>query len=410
MNFDQKLKKYAELTVRTGANVQLGQELILQCSVENAAFGRMVAESAYEAGAKVVWMAWNDDRTARLNYDYSPLEVFENPPEFVTGRYNYCAKVNGALINILSRDPEIFKGVESAKLLAATKAQHEATKEFDAAMDRNELQWNIVAVPSVSWARKVFPGLPDEEAVEKLWEAIFKAVRLDEEDPVAAWQTHSRTLSDKAAFLNEQQFESLHYTNSIGTDFTVGLVKGHIWAGGSGKSASGVEYFPNMPTEEVFTMPHLSQAEGRVVSSMPLSYQGTLIRDFSLTFKEGKVTDFTAKEGREALELLLNTDEGSRHLGEVALVPHHSPISDMGILFYNTLFDENASCHLALGACYPDTLQGGTELSKEELKQKGGNDSINHVDFMVGTADLKITGKRSDGSEVVVFENGNWAV
>ena len=409
MTFEEKLQKYAELSVRTGVNVQPGQEILVQCAIDNAKFGRMVVKACYEAGAKAVYLRWKDDATARLHYEYQTVETLENEPEWSAAGHNYIAQKRGGIINILSSDPEAFKGVESAKLLASTKRMHELTKEFEAVMDKNELQWNIVAVPSEPWAKKMFPNLPAAEAVEKLWEAIFATCRMDEADPVAAWRAHGEKLVAKAKWLNEQKFVKLRYQNSLGTDFTVGLPEGHIWAGGGDRTEQGVDYFPNMPTEEVFTMPHADQADGVVKSALPLSYQGTLIDRFSLTFAGGKVVDYAAEEGFEALKRLLETDEGSLHLGEVALVPYDSPISNLGILFYNTLFDENASCHLALGACYPNTLAGGVELTKEELRQKGGNDSINHVDFMVGTKDLSITGVKADGTEVPVFVNGNFA-
>lgn len=410
-HMDQKqLQKYAELAVKTGVHLKEGQELVVQCSVDNADFCRMVVKCAYDAGASDVYVRWKDDPTARMRYEYTDISYFENPPEWASASYNYYARRHAGIINILSSDPEAFKGVDSAKILAATKASHEATREFDEIMDKNELQWNIVAVPSPSWAKKVFPDLPEEEAVEKLWAAIFTACRMNEENPVKAWETHSKTLAEKSAFLNQKQFVSLHYSNSLGTDFTVGLPKNHIWMGGGDRTVSGRDYFPNMPTEEVFTMPHMEQADGVVKSALPLSFQGSLIQNFSLTFQNGKVVDFSAEEGYDTLKRILDTDEGSRHLGEVALVPYDSPISNMKILFYNTLFDENASCHLALGACYPNTVKGGETLSKEELKQLGGNDSINHVDFMIGTADLRIVGREKDGTETIIFENGNWVV
>lgn len=409
MIFQEKLQKYAELAVRTGLNVQPGQEILVQCAVDNAEFGRMAVRACYEAGAKRVFVRWRDDPVSRLHYECQTEESLAAEPEWSAAAPNYIARQRGGILNILSSDPEAFRGIESAKLLASTKRAHELTKEFDEVRDKNELQWSIVAVPSEAWAKKMFPELPTGEAIERLWAAIFTACRMDEADPVAAWRKHGETLAAKGQWLNAQKFTKLRYQNSLGTDFTVGLPEGHIWMGGGDRTAQGVDYFPNMPTEEVFTMPHADRADGVVKSALPLSYQGSLISDFSLTFADGRVVDSTAKEGGEALARLLETDEGSRHLGEVALVPYHSPISNLGVLFYNTLFDENASCHLALGTCYPNTLEGGVELSKEELRQKGGNDSINHVDFMIGTKDLTVIGVKADGSEVPVFVNGDWA-
>lgn len=410
MNLREKLEQYADLAVRTGVNIQKNQILVLRCPVEYADFARMIQKCAYEAGAKEVVVNWQDEKSARLRYDYAPLEVFENVPAWRASFFNDYAKQGAAFMSVLADDPEIFKGVSSEKLVASVKSSEKALKPYRECFNKSELQWNLFAVPNEAWAKKVFPNCPVEEAIEKLWDAIFKTVHIGTDDPIEAWKKHDKNLTEKCDILNKKQFAKLHYKNSIGTDFTVGMPKNHIWAGGGENNTKGVRFFPNMPTEEVFTAPDCRYAEGKVVSSMPLSYQGTLITNFSVTFKDGKVVDFTAEEGYEALERLLNTDEGSRRLGEVALVPYESPISNMGILFYNTLFDENAACHFAFGRCYPNTIKGGELLSKEELLKLGGNDSMNHVDFMIGTKDLTITGVEENGSETVIFNNGNWAI
>lgn len=410
MNFNEKLSQYADLAVRSGVNIQKDQILVLQCPVEYAEFARMITENAFKAGAKDVVQVWKDEKSARIRYDYAPLEVFESIPEWRAALYNGYAKQGAAFLNVIADDPEIFKGVASEKLLAGVKASERDLKDYRDCFDKSELQWNIIAVPNEAWAKKVFPELPVDKAIEKLWDSIFKAVRIGNGDPVELWTQHGETLNKKSEILNAKQFVKLNYKNSIGTNFTTGMPKNHIWAGGGDRNTKGVFFFPNMPTEEVFTAPDCRYAEGKVVSSMPLSYQGNLITNFSLTFKDGKVVDFTAEEGYEALERLLNTDEGSRRLGEVALVPYDSAISNMKILFYNTLFDENASCHFALGRCYPNTIKGGELMSKEDLLAIGGNYSMNHVDFMVGTADLTITGIEEDGTETVIFKDGNWAI
>lgn len=410
MNFNEKLVQYADLAVRTGVNIQKGQILVLQCPVEYAEFARMITENAYKAGAKDVVVVWKDEKLSRIRYDYAGLDVFETIPEWRAKLFNGYAKEGAAFMNVLAEDPEIFKGVSSDKLLAGVKASEVFLKEYRDCFDKNELQWNLIAVPNTAWAKKVFPDCSEEEAINKLWEAIFKTVHIGTEDPVEIWKNHGKTLGEKSAILNEKQFAKLHYKNSIGTDFVVGMPKNHIWGGGGDTNTKGIFFFPNMPTEEVFTAPDCRYADGKVVSSMPLSYQGTLITDFSVTFKDGLIVDFEAKDGYEALERLLNTDEGSRRLGEVALVPYNSAISNMGILFYNTLFDENASCHFAFGKCYPNTIKGGEFLSKEELKKIGGNDSMNHVDFMVGTSNLTIVGIEENGDETVIFKDGNWAI
>ncbi|WMJ24143.1 aminopeptidase [Paludicola sp. MB14-C6] len=410
MSFQDKLQKYAELVARLGVNIQKDQELVIRAPIECAEFARAVAESAYKLGAKEVIVHYKDEKLMRMKYLNAPLEVFESYPDWVGESENYYAKRGAAFVMIAATDPEIFKGVDSAKLAASTKAGHIALKPFNDLRDLNKICWNIVSVPTPAWAKKVFPDCDEQTAVEKLWEAIFKAVRIDQPNPVQAWEDHKRTLFTKSQYLNEKQFASLHFKNSLGTDITVGMPENYIFEGGGDITSDGVYYFPNMPTEEVFSMPHKDKVNGTVVSSMPLNYQGTLISEFSLTFKDGVVVDYSAKEGYEALKRLLDTDEGAKMLGEVALVPYKSPISDMGILFYNTLFDENASCHFALGSAYPSCIKDGVGLSKEDLKKRGGNDSITHVDFMFGTSDMKIVATEKDGNEVTIFENGNWAI
>ena len=318
--------------------------------------------------------------------------------------------LKACFISISGGDPEVFKGVDSNKLKANAKASDKAFEPFYKRMMASEIPWNVVAVPNKKWAMKVFPNVSEEEAMEKLWNAIFLAVRIDEGDAVEKWNAHNALLAEKCKKLNEMQFAKLHYKNSIGTDFIVGLAKNHHWEGGSEKDENGVEFVANMPTEEVFTMPDHRIGEGTVVSALPLSFEGTLIKNFRLTFRNGRIEEFSAEEGYEALERLLNSDEGSRHLGEVALVPYESPISNMNILFYNTLFDENASCHFAFGECYPTTIQGGNAMTEEELFEAGGNHSMNHVDFMIGTSDLSIIGIKEDGTKVPVFENGNFVL
>lgn len=410
MNFEEKLAQYARLVARCGINVEEGQDIVLRSSVAFADFTRMVVKELYEAGAREVIVHWSDDQIARMRYDYAPLEVFEKYEQWRVDSVLTYAKNDAAFVTITGSDPEIFKGVDAAKMIAAGKAADAATREFHDMMLRSAFKWNVVAVPSVNWAKKVFPDVSAEEAVEKLWEAIFHALRIGEGDAVARWKAHGTNLRGKCDMLDKYQFVSLHYKNSLGTDFTVGLPKNHRWEGGTDTSPKGIEYFANMPTEEVFTMPHRQKCEGRLVSALPLSYEGNMIVDFTLDFKEGKVVDFSAKEGQDVLERMLNMDENARYLGEVALVPQKSPVAEQEILFYHTLFDENASCHFALGACYPTNLIGGAELSEEELRERGGNTSMIHVDFMVGTSDLSVVGTTADGEEVQIFKDGNWAI
>ena len=409
--FEEKLRTYASLIVRFGVNIQKGQEMVLRCPAEAYQFGRMLTEEAYKAGAKEVIVQWRDSVERRLWYDHAPTEVMENFPEWKAASLNDYAQSGAAFVTVVSDDPEIFKGVDDAKMRAASKASNEACKYFYKRMMASEIQWNVAAVPNEAWALKVFPELDAVQAVEKLWDAIFRAVHItDDTDAVKAWEQLDETLSHRCHVLNQYAFDRLIYKNSLGTDFTVGLVQNHIWEGGSEFSGSGVRFFANMPTEEIFTMPDCRRAEGTLKASMPLCYDGTLIHDFSITFHEGKVTEFSAAEGQEVLQRIIETDEGAGRLGEVALVPYHSPISQMGLLFYETLFDENASCHFALGASYPTTVKDGASMNSEQLTQIGGNDSAAHVDFMVGTQDLEITGITKDGKEVAVFKNGDWCL
>ena len=410
MAFEDKLREYARLTVRQGVNVTEGIYVLIRCPIIAADFGRLVMEEAFACGAKDVIMQYSDERAARIRYENAALSQFETVPAWQAEQNNYYAREGTVAISIIAEDPEAFTGVDGAKLLASAKARRAALKEFYDIMDRGDLRWTVVAYPSVPWAKKVFPDVSDTRAVQMLWDAIFKSIRITRGDTVKKWQKHDRVLKRRAAKLNRYAFTSLHFKNRIGTDLTIGLPEHHIWFGGSETSNDGHVYFPNMPTEELFTMPHCMKAEGTVVSSMPLSFQGSLIEDFTLTFRDGRVVEHHAKRGEDALTRLLDTDEGSRHLGEVALIPYDSPIREQNILFYNTLFDENASCHLAFGKCYPNTVKGGELLSEEELYERGGNNSVNHIDFMFGTSDMTVVGITHDGEEVTVFENGNFVI
>lgn len=409
MTFTEKQQQYARLLVKLGVNVQPGQELVVRCTAETAPFVRLVAKAAYEAGAKEVIVHFGDEILKRLRYENAPMEVFESVPAWEAESMNYYAARGAAFLSIVSDDPEAMKGVDHTKIAARTVAADAAFRPYYERMDKNELQWCVAAVPSPVWAKRVFPEKSEEDAVAALWKAIFKTVRVGE-NAEEKWQEHGRLLAEHSRKLNEKRFKKLRYQNSLGTNFTVGLAQDHIWAGGMDTTAGGVTFFANMPTEEVFTMPDCEQAEGVLKSALPLSHQGSLIRNFTLVFHEGKVVEYHAEEGEETLKMILDTDEGSKRLGEVALVPYDSPISQSGILFLQTLFDENASCHFALGQCYPNNMQGGELLSKEELREKGGNYAMNHVDFMVGTSDLTIAGIAADGTETVIFKDGSWAI
>lgn len=409
MNKKEMLKKYANLAVKMGVNLQNQDTLVINSPIECAEFAREIAQAAYDTGAKNVVVHYNDQKLQKINLNNSSIETLSNVPEWIGESYNSYARTGANFISISSSDPDAFKGIPVEKIAALQKARQLALKEYYENSMSNKVRWCVLSVPSEAWAKKVFPDLSISDAMEKLWEVIFSVVRVNNNDPIEAWVNHNNNLNKKLEFLNKNSFTSLHYKNNKGTDLTIELPKGHLWLGGGEESTSGIEFNANMPTEEVFTLPKRNGVNGTVVSSKPLIYGGNLINDFSLTFKDGKVVDFTAKEGFDVLKQLLDSDEGAKYLGEVALVPVDSPISNCGIVFYNTLFDENAACHFAFGKAYPSCLEGGTEMSDEELTENDVNESIIHVDFMIGTDDLNITGINENNETMEIFKNGNWA-
>jgi aminopeptidase len=407
--FNERLKKYAELLIKTGVNLKNGQLLVIKSPIECAPFVHEVMTAAFAAGAGDVEIFWNDEVASKIKYMMAPDELFDTLPSWQREFYLSAAAKGAAFLSIAASDPELMKEVDPSRMVRFQKAYGEALKSYRQQMMRNELVWCVASAPTKAWAQKVYPDKTEEEAVEALWEAIFKTIRIDVEDPVAAWEAHKAALASRMEALNAYGFTALHYSNSLGTDLTIGLPKGHIWLGGADKASDGHEFVANIPTEEIFTAPQYDAIEGVVYSALPLNLNGNLIEDFSLTFENGKIVKITAKKGYDQLKSLVETDEGSAFLGEVALVPYDSPISNMNLLFYNTLFDENASCHLAIGKAYPICLEGGDKMTTEALKAHGINDSIVHEDFMIGTADLKIVGTTSDGRKITVFQNGNFA-
>lgn len=409
MTMEEKLKEYARLAVVTGLAVKPGQEVMISASVEVADFVHLVMEQAYKAGASDVVVEWMDSEAAKLRYQHSYMEKISQCPEWTSLMRNTMAQRGAAFLSIRSDDPRVLADVDLKKPAAAQKASRNACGPFVEAHRNGTMPWCIIGAASPKWAQAVFPDLPEQEALDRLWDAIFQTARVDSGDAVAAWEAHRQEFQKRIAWLNEQGFDALHYQNSLGTDLTVGLLPGGIWCGGGAATADGRWHFMNLPTEEVYTAPHRERTEGTVYSSMPLNFNGNLIDQFYLTFEKGRVVDFGAKQGEEVLRSILEMDEGAKYLGECALVPYDSPISNLGILFYNTLYDENASCHLAVGSGISEAIEGGMSKSREELLQVGINDSLTHVDFMFGTADLSITGIRPDGTRVPVFQNGNWA-
>jgi aminopeptidase len=404
-----KLKNYAQLVVRSGCNLQPGQELFLRVDTDCVEFARLLTAAAYEVGARHVTVSISDEKIARLHYDHCALEIFETVPEWAALLNNSMAREGAAVLMVTSSDPMAMVGIDPAKPVASQRATHVACKEFYDKMDTGRLVWCIVGAAAPGWARHVFPDLPIEEAMGRLWEAIFTTVRLDAADPVAAWDAHRASFVERCKWLNEQRFDRLRYRNSLGTDLTVGLNPAGIWKGGGDVLVDGTPFFPNMPTEEIFSTPDRLRAEGIVYSSLPLVHNGALIEDFWMRFEDGRVVESQARTGDEVLKSIFSVDENAARLGEVALVPYSSPIRQANILFYNTLYDENASCHLAVGLGFPDCLEGGVDMSEEELLAAGVNKSATHVDFMIGSADLMITGIKADGSEVPVFIDGEWA-
>ncbi len=404
------LSKYADLIVRTGANVQPGQTVQLTVSVDQHEFAALVIEACYRAGARKVNVDWASDAQSRLDYRYADQAVLSEVLPWEEAKMKQMTEDLPCRIFISSKDPDAMKGIDPQKLSAVMQSRASVMKPYRNAIDGKH-QWCIAGCPSVPWAKKCFPDLDSAEALGRLWEAVLRTVRIREDgDPVREWKEHADFIKNKAAWLNGQAFQSLHYRSANGTDFTVDLIPGANWEGaGSVNSLNGAFYIPNMPTEEIFTSPMAGKCEGTLVSVKPLSWNSQLIDDFSITFRDGRAVSCQAGKGQELLERMIRMDDGAAMLGEVALVPKESPVNQCGFLFYNTLFDENACCHVALGHGFKDVLPGGDDLTVEEAKEKGINDSIIHVDFMVGADDLSIDGIRPDGTTVPVFRNGTWA-
>lgn len=406
--FEESVSKYAELAVKVGVNIQPGQPLYIGASTESAEFVRLVTKKAYEAGARHVFVDWQDDEISRLRYEMAPEDSFSDFPGWIPKMREELVGMNAAFMNIVSQSPDLLKGIDPMRIANFQKAAGRALESYRQAIQSDKVSWTVIAAPSKAWAAKVFADLPEEDQVPALWDAIFKAVRADVEDPVAAWKKHDETLHEKADHLNKKKYAKLHYT-APGTDLTIGLPAGHIWAGAGSVNAQGATFMANMPTEEVFTVPHKDRIDGYVSSTKPLSYGGNIIDHFKITFKDGRITEVEAEQGEDVLNHLIETDEGARSLGEVALVPHSSPISTSGLLFYNTLFDENASNHLAIGSAYAFCIEGGKEMDSEELQRNGLNQSITHVDFMIGSDKMDIDGILVDGTAEPILRGGEWA-
>ncbi len=404
----RKIEKYAELVMKTGLNIQERQNVLITSPIETAEFARLAMQAAYDLGARKVKIKWTDEESTRISLIHSDDDVFEKCPDSIIKEYQEYVDEKTALLSISASDPEALKGVDPERLMKNQRVMGQALRFFQEKAMANELAWCVVSVPTEKWAKKVFNG--SEDAVDQMWEAIYNACRIDTVNPIEAWEKHLEDLSRRSKFMNDANFKSLHFKNSRGTDLEIQLVENHIWAGGAENTVDGTRFVANLPTEEIFTMPKADGVNGIVYSSKPLIYNGNIIDEFHLVFENGKVIDYKANVGEEFLSKMLEVDEGAKRLGEVALVQYDSPISNANILFMNTLFDENASCHLALGRAYPINLRESHTMLKEELQKAGANDSLIHEDFMIGTADLCVSAQKFDGTVIDIFKDGNFVI
>lgn len=408
MNFQEKLEQYADLTVYVGLNVQKGQFIVINTTTDTLDFTRLVVKKAYEAGAKRVQVNYEDPVLTRTHFELAPDEAFQEYPEWSVVQRDEVINTGGAFLWIDAEDPDLLTGIPTKRLADSQKSAGKALERYRQAVGTDKVAWSIVAIPSLKWAQKVFPDLSPEKQMDALWQAIFKTVRIGEGDAVEAWKNHIVLLEQRAAQLNDKRYVKLQYT-APGTELTIELPDKHIWMSGASKTPQGNPFIANMPTEEVYTVPLKHGVDGKVRNTKPLVYQGNVIDGFTLTFEKGKIVEAKAETGQELLDEMIAADEGAAYLGEVALVPHHSPISDSNILFYNTLFDENASNHLAIGDSYPTCYEGARDLERNQLAAIGLNTSIVHEDFMIGSNSMDIDGITADGSKEPIFRNGNWA-
>jgi aminopeptidase len=406
--FEQSLQQYANIINRIGLNLKSGQRLIVTAPVQSTPLVQKVAASAYQAGCRYVDVIYLDELVKLARHQYAPRDSFEEYPVYIAEGILQHIRDGGAYLRITGENPDLLKGQDPDLVALAERTARVHMKPFYELLHHNGFNWAIAGYPTPSWAQMVFPGKTPQEQEQLLWSALFKVCRIDQPDPVAAWQSHIAGLVARRDYLTNRQYQALHLT-APGTDLTVGLSERHRWMGGSIHSETGIDFVPNLPTEEVFTMPHRQHIDGQVTASKPLSYTGSLIEDFSLTFANGRLTSLRAKHGEETLRKMIELDEGMASLGEVALVPHSSPVSLSGMLFFNTLFDENAACHLALGSGFHFCLQDGETVTEQEYAERGGNTSLGHTDFMIGSAEMDIDGLLHGGGREPVMRQGEWA-
>jgi len=407
-DFQTRFERYAELAVKAWLNVQRGQRLALVAPLEAAPLARVISKYAYLNGSPFVQFLWNDSEAARIRFEFAPRDSWKEYPEEFALLAQRALERGDALLSITAQDPDVLRGLDLEFVSRAQKVAAEKNKPVQDAVRRNQVNWLGIGMPVPAWAKRVFPALSEQDAVARLWDAIFYVCRVDEPDPVAAWRAHATELGARRALLNQKQYTALHFYGGE-TDLTVGLPQGHVWVGVTDTTPGGITFIANAPTEEIFTLPHRERVNGVVTSSKPLSVRGNVIEKFVLTFQDGRVVQIRANQHRDVLEKLLMTDDGAARLGEVALVPHSSPVSKLGLFFYNPLFDENAASHLALGSCYAQCLQGGVEMSDQELAAHGANDSLVHLDFMVGSDQINVDGIGADDTREPVMRAGEWA-
>lgn len=411
-NFEQKIKKYADLLVKVGLNVKPGQRIMISASITGDPVVRRLTHyavtAAYQAGARYVKVRWLDSELTKIRLQNAPADSFEELDDWYFDARETITKEGGGILFIYGEDPDLLAGQDQEKIATMQRAGGQRFRPIMLLSDQGYGAWSLAAVPEESWADKMFPDLPKEKRIPQLWDYIFETCRINEDDPIAAWQTHSDNLIARANYLTEKGYTALHFS-APGTDLTVGMPENHIWLGGGDKNNQDIWYMPNIPTEEAFSMPHKDRTNGTARASKPLSYAGTLIENFSFTFKDGKVIEYQAEKGYDALKNLMEMDEGSSRIGEVALAPNSSPIAKTGRLFYETLYDENAANHIAFGNPYRNNLKDGPQMSDEDFAAAGGNNSLAHVDFMIGSGEMDVDGISADGSREPIMRKGEWA-
>ena len=407
--FDEKILDYANLIVKVGLNLQPGQNLIINAPISTHDFVKNIAQKAYDNGVKEIYYRWNSEELDFLRYKNANEEVFNNYPQWLADGYTEIAKDNTAVLSIYASNPELFSSIDTNRIKNDTKAKALAMKKYKDFVINGGCNWCVISIPTKGWANSIFKNDDTNDNIKKLWELIFKINRVNDTDPIKSWESHFNNLEKYKNYLNEKKFKKLYY-KSTKTNVSVELPKEHIWFAAQEKTKSGIVFSANIPTEEVFTLPHKYGVNGTISSTFPLQYAGNTIDDFILEFKDGKIVDFSAKKGYEILKDLINMDEGSKYLGEIAIVPVNSPIYQSKTIFCNTLYDENASCHFAIGSAYPNTIKNGETFSNDEKEKYGVNDSITHVDFMIGDESLSITGESENGEKITFFKNGMWNI